>query len=81
VAHVFELAKVIRDGGNNFQDERRVGRKYRPHRVEEGYPASFYHADDSGKVLLTTPVVHVRESSMQIVFATENTVYFFRRLP
>jgi hypothetical protein len=81
VAHVFELAKVIREGGNTEADERRIGRKYTEHRVETGYPASMYHADDSGKLLLTSPVTNIHKSATQIVFGTKNTVYFFRRLP
>lgn len=77
---VFELAKVIRVGGNTDADERRVGRKYRPHLVEVGQSAALYHADDSGLVLLTSPVAHVHKSDLQIVFATNTTTYFLRRL-
>jgi hypothetical protein len=77
---VYELTKVIREGGNTMSDDRRIGRKYREHRVEEGFPATMYHADGSGLVLLTSPVTHAFKSDVQIVFATENTVYFFRKV-
>jgi hypothetical protein len=80
MADVYELTKVIREGGNTMSDDRRIGRKYREHRVEEGFPATMYHADGSGLVLLTSPVEFTYKNEIQIVFATANTVYFFRKV-
>jgi hypothetical protein len=77
---VYELTRVIREGGNTMSDDRRIGRKYREHRVEEGFPATMYHADGSGLVLLTSPVELTYKNEIQIVFATANAVYFFRKV-
>ena len=79
---VYEITNIERHSGALEADSMRIGKRYIPTLIHEGWPAYLVHADNHNKALVTSPVQHITplNDGETIIFTTKHTTYTLRKV-